>query len=232
MVDRPGEPVIEVGPDPGGHACLLQHVEHGQAPLHIIQQCPFAVQDRVEGGRLAQADDHPVGPVGHGMSGGQPGAQRLFVVGQADEHERRRVIGKGNRCRPVLDIYHASEHLHEAAVARDGAPATAWYERHRRTLLESGAAGLLADLAAEPGDVSELISYLEPHLGHTAYRERLAEGRSIGSGMVEGACKTAIGKRLKQTGAWWKVRRLERMAALCCLQYGDQLDAYWKKAAG
>ena len=50
--------------------------------------------------------------------------------------------------------------------------------------------------------------------------------------MVEGACKTAIGKRLKQTGARWKVRRLERMAALCCLQYGDQLDAYWKKAAG
>ena len=58
------------------------------------------------------------------------------------------------------------------------------------------------------------------------------EGRSIGSGMVEGACKTAIGKRLKQTGARWKVRRLERMAALCCLHYGDQCEAYWKKAAG
>ena len=50
--------------------------------------------------------------------------------------------------------------------------------------------------------------------------------------MVEGACKTAIGKRLKQTGARWKVRRLERMAALCCLHYGDQCEAYWKKTAG
>jgi hypothetical protein len=29
---------------------------------------------------------------------------------------------------------------------------------------------------------------------------------------------------LKQTGARWKVRRLERMAALCCLAYGDQFD--------
>ena len=134
----------------------------------------------------------------------------------------------------VLDIYHAGEHLHGAAVALHGAGpvAEAWYERRRRALLESGSSGVLEALADEPGDVSELVGYLGPHGGHTPYRERLAEGRSIGSGMVEGACKTAIGRRLKQTGARWRVRRLERMAALCCLWYGDQFDAYWKKAAG
>ncbi len=32
--------------------------------------------------------------------------------------------------------------------------------------------------------------------------------------MVEGGCKTAIGKRLKQTGARWKHRRVEHMAFL------------------
>ncbi len=134
----------------------------------------------------------------------------------------------------VLDIDHAGAHLHDAAVALHGAgpAAEAWYQRRRRTLLESGAAGLLAELASEPGDVSELVGYLGPHGDHTPYRRRLAEGRSIGSGMVEGACKTAIGKRLKQTGARWRVRRLERMAALCCLHYGDQVEAYWKTATG
>jgi hypothetical protein len=134
----------------------------------------------------------------------------------------------------VLDVYHAGEHLHDAAAALlgEGPAAEAWYEGRRRTLLESGASGLLAELAAEPGDVSGLVGYLTPHGDHTAYRERLAEGRSIGSGMVEGACKTAIGRRLKQTGARWRVRRLERMAALCCLRYGDQFEAYWKSVAG
>jgi hypothetical protein len=134
----------------------------------------------------------------------------------------------------VLDIYHAGEHVHAAAVALHGAGpvAEAWYRARRRTLLGSGASGLLAELTSEPGDVAELIGYLGPHVGHTPYRRRLAEGRSLGSGMVEGACKTAIGKRLKQTGARWKVRRLERMAALCCLHYGDRCQAYWKKAAG
>jgi hypothetical protein len=134
----------------------------------------------------------------------------------------------------ILDIYHASEHLHAAAVTLHGAgpAAEAWYEARRRTLLGSGASGLLTTLAAERGDVAGLVGYLEPHRDHTPYRERLVAGRSIGSGMVEGACKTAIGKRLKQTGARWKVRRLERMAALCCLAYSEQFEAYWKKAAG
>jgi C4-dicarboxylate-specific signal transduction histidine kinase len=133
----------------------------------------------------------------------------------------------------VLDIFHASEHLHAAAVALHGpgAAAEAWYAARRRTLLGSGAAGLLAEVASEAGDVTELVGYLTPHLDHTAYRRRLAEGRSIGSGMVEGACKTAIGRRLEQAGVRWRIRRLERMAALCCLHYGDQFDACWKQAA-
>jgi hypothetical protein len=134
----------------------------------------------------------------------------------------------------VLDIYHAGEHLHAAAVALHGAgpAAEAWYERRRRTLLESGTSGLLEALAVASEEVPDLVGYLSPHGDHTPYRERLAEGRSIGSGLVEGACKTAIGRRLKQTGARWKVRRLERMAALCCLAYSEQFEAYWKKAAG
>jgi hypothetical protein len=134
----------------------------------------------------------------------------------------------------VLDVYHASEHLHAAAAARGGDAATtgAWYRARRRTLLESGAAGLLEELAARGEEAPALAEYLGPHADHTPYRARLAQGRSIGSGMVEGACKTAIGRRLKQTAARWRVRRLERMAALCCLVYSEQFDAHWKKAVG
>ena len=53
---------------------------------------------------------------------------------------------------------------------------------------------------------------------------------AIGSGLVEGACKPAIGRRLKQTGARWKVRRVERMATLCSVQASDQWDTYWMAA--
>jgi hypothetical protein len=134
----------------------------------------------------------------------------------------------------VLDIYHASEHIYAAAKALrgEGAGAEDWAEARRRTLLESGAAAVVAELEAEGGATAERVAYLAPHADHTDYRRRLAEGRSIGSGLVEGACKTVVGRRLKQTGARWRVRRVERMATLCCVLYGGQWEAYWKKAAG
>lgn len=128
----------------------------------------------------------------------------------------------------VLDIYHATEHLWAAAHRHFGegsAPARAWVAGRRQALLRSGASGLLADLVGS--EWSDLRGYFEPHVGHTGYADRLRLGQSIGSGLVEGACKQVIGRRLKQTGARWKVRRVERMATLCAIQAGDQWDAYW-----
>jgi hypothetical protein len=135
----------------------------------------------------------------------------------------------------VLDFYHAGEHIDAAAHAIHGegaAAAVGWAEGQKRSLLESGADGILAGLRGGPAAARELAAYREPHRGHTGYRERLRQGLSIGSGMVEGGCKRVIGKRLKQTGARWKHRRVEHMAALCCLRYGDQWDNYWKQEAG
>jgi hypothetical protein len=128
----------------------------------------------------------------------------------------------------VLDIYHATEHLWAAAHRHFGegtASARAWVAGRRRTLLRSGASGLLAELVGP--EWSDLRGYFEPHVEHTGYADRLRSGRSIGSGLVEGACKQVVCRRLKQTGARWKVRRVERMASLCAVQASDQWDAYW-----
>lgn len=95
-------------------------------------------------------------------------------------------------------------------------------------MLAGGAAALLAGLTGDGWE--ELRGYFEPHRDHTGYAARLASGQSIGSGLVEGACKQVIGRRLKQTGARWKVRRVERMAALCAVQASDQWEAYWAVA--
>lgn len=133
----------------------------------------------------------------------------------------------------VLDFYHLVEHVTAASAAAHGEAtpaAAAWAARVRRSLLESGGAATLAGLKAGPDAASGLVAYLEPHADHTDYPRRLREGRSIGSGMVEGSCKTVVGLRLKQTGARWRVRRVERMASLCCVAYGNQWDAYWRKA--
>lgn len=138
-----------------------------------------------------------------------------------------------------LDIFHALEHVNATAKAQfgEGVPATCrWQEQARDALLSEGWLGIARVIdAARPNAVrapqrnalDDLSGYLRPHADRLNYAERLAEGRPIGSGMIEGACKNYIGRRLKQTGARWTLSNANRMANLGSLVYADQWSAYW-----
>ena len=74
-------------------------------------------------------------------------------------------------------------------------------------------------LAAEPkGDGASLggvLNDLKNHEGRLNYALRLKRGQSIGTGMVEGAAKNLIGKRLKANNARWCVGNVGKMAGVC-----------------
>ncbi len=139
----------------------------------------------------------------------------------------------------MLDIYHAAEHIADAARSKFGegsVAATEWLDRGRSLLLSDGWAGLCDHLGQTlgtddgPNDrapLDELMSYFAGHTQRLNYCHRLYTGQSIGSGMVEGAAKNLVGRRLKQTGARWEVDNVNRMAELCCLTYSDHWDLYW-----
>jgi len=139
----------------------------------------------------------------------------------------------------VLDVYHAFEHVSQTASAIYGEAtheASQWTERARQALLEEGWPGIERQLletrrqlrsARKRKALQGLWNYLEPHSDHLHYPKRLSEGRTIGSGLVEGGCKQIIGRRLKQTGARWRVSHLGPMATLCCTANGPQWDIYW-----
>ncbi len=150
------------------------------------------------------------------------------------EEARQNLVGSAG----VLDIYHALEHVSDAAKMLFGEGSTAaqdWTDTARKTLLTRGWTGIDEHLQqtclprnpARRKALQGLRDYLGNHVSHLHYAQRLAEGRSIGSGQVEGACKNMIGRRLKQTGARWRVRRVNRMANLCCLVYSHGWKAYW-----
>lgn len=141
----------------------------------------------------------------------------------------------------VLDIYHALEHVGATAKALHGegtGAAQAWSDACRQDLLQTGWPGIRERLEATRAvltrkthrqSLKALTSYLKNNRTRLGYPQRLTEGRAIGSGQAEGACKHMIGRRLKQTGARWRVRRVNRMAALCCLMYSDHWDSYWAR---
>jgi len=151
----------------------------------------------------------------------------------------RLVFGKVREC---LDIYHALEHLSDTGKILYGegtAVYEQWHEETKMELLKSGFELIeqrLKHLEGEKRTEKEkeslrlLRGYLENNRERLGYAMRLAEGRAIGSGQIEGACKNLIGKRLKQTWAMWKVDSVNRMAVICAIRYSEQWKKYWQQA--
>jgi hypothetical protein len=179
-----------------------------------------------------------------------PWAERLGL-----EQERLRVLGDGAAWIwdhaelqfadwiGTLDIYHSSEWLAKAAQAGCGEgteEAARWLKEGRLALLRDGYGGLcehlrdsaawVADRAGLEGVAPELLNYFCGHQDRLNYALRLRRGEPIGSGLIEGACKQVIGRRMKQTGAQWRVDNADRMALLCAIAYADALPLYFTAA--
>ncbi|HEX4607347.1 MAG TPA: ISKra4 family transposase [Urbifossiella sp.] len=143
----------------------------------------------------------------------------------------------------VRDAFHAREHVSGAvkAVWGAGTPAAAGrMASGRLALLGKGKAGIerwiadqFIDLPAgatgEP--LIDLAAYRAPHPTHLGYPSRLAGGRSIGSGRVEGTIKQLINRRLKQTGAKWNVDHVGPLVELAALVDTPDWNALWAMAA-
>ncbi len=143
----------------------------------------------------------------------------------------------------TLDIFHAGEWLAKTAKAGCGegtADAARWLKEARLALLRDGYVGLcdyvqssadwVSDRAGLEATAPEVLNYFCGHQDRLNYVLRLRRGQPIGSGMIEGACKQMIGRRMKQTSAAWDVDNANRMALLCSLAYADSLPVYYTPA--
>ena len=140
-----------------------------------------------------------------------------------------------------VDIYHVSEHLHACGKAMfgEGAAAQSWAQERLTELIQLAGPRFIRQLderiascanADHVKAMTSLRTYLSGNRDRMWYAQRLAEGKAIGSGAIEGACKK-IGGRLKLNSARWRTRRAERFGALLCLEYTDQLATYWRSRA-
>jgi len=140
----------------------------------------------------------------------------------------------------VVDVYHVMLYLFAAAATLGEHAARRWVGQRVIELIEMGGPRFIEHLRATgPPDPSptaaaawaKLLNYLSENRDSLWYGRRLRQGLPIGSGLIEGGCKNALGKRLKINSARWRVRRAERMGALRCLQYSGMWEAYWESKA-
>ncbi len=109
-------------------------------------------------------------------------------------------------------------------LARGQTRPQAAFERGRGLLLREGWGGVCAwvsellsvetpeELTRRQKATEKLLGYFAKHTNRLAYRDRLASGRAIGSGAVEGQAKT-LGLRLKARGARWLKKNVRPMAS-------------------
>lgn len=145
----------------------------------------------------------------------------------------------------ILDFYHASEHVLEFAkvfLADEAEVRQQQVEAWCHTLKHQGGEALLEELqrldlsSAAPAAREahrQLLGYLGTNLHRTDYPTYIARGWQIGSGTIESACKTVVGRRLKAAGMRWRPRGTTALCQLRAL-YKSQAALwtnYWKRTA-
>ena len=134
----------------------------------------------------------------------------------------------------IVDFFHAAEYLWAAAQGRhrnDPKAAKRWAEKQCRRLEAGRMDDVLAALR-RPGAGAEerdkAIRYLSERRGRMRYDEYRSLGLPIGSGRVEAACKTVVGRRMKCTGMRWTVAGANPVLWVRCARLSGWFDDYWE----
>lgn len=140
----------------------------------------------------------------------------------------------------LLDIWHGAENLADGAKAACGpgsAAAKEQAQRGKQRLLEDGYWGVTEwvgeltgtlPLGGDGAALGGVLNYFAGHQDRLHYALRLRRGQSIGSGLVEGSIKQLLNKRLKQTGARWRVKHVGPFVELGALAAGPEWQAFWE----
>ena len=136
----------------------------------------------------------------------------------------------------IVDIYHAKQHLCDAAKAIYG-PGTDLadrWARDRRAELDAGrlcavVAALRIHVATTP-EARKCIHYVFGNRHRMRYPQFRARGLCVSSGVVEAGCKQ-IGARLKRAGMRWTVAGANAIIALRCCILSGRFEDFWERRA-
>lgn len=144
----------------------------------------------------------------------------------------------GAQCRYHIDFFHVCDYLAAAKVCAANDPG--WMERQKDCLKSDQLPAVLAALAPfqeadsvppEEAPVRACYRYLTNRPGQFNYQAAIQAGLPIGSGEVESAHRYIIQKRLKLSGAWWKIENAQAMLNLRVTRANGRWNQYWDALA-
>jgi hypothetical protein len=138
----------------------------------------------------------------------------------------------------IVDLYHARQHLWDLArklYPNDEVRQKRWILRQQARLDEGKIEKLVAALRSVDTPQTELAEtirteadYFEKNTDRMRYPEFRRQHLFVGTGVMEAACKTVIGSRLKQSGMFWTVRGANAIIALRCCCLSGRFEDHWE----
>jgi hypothetical protein len=141
----------------------------------------------------------------------------------------------------LLDCFHLTQHVHDAAACLYGETkeASEWTTARIdefRTRSVADALGSIeaarkgATTAAARRALDGLSNYVRERAAMLGYKHAESKGWDIGSGPTEAQCKTTT-KRLKISGAKWNIENAPRLMNLIAMRNSNQWNTYWARLA-
>ena len=168
-------------------------------------------------------------------------ACRVTVLTDAAEWNKNTADTHFPMAQHIIDFFHGSEHitalakaLHPSDAGHAQSHAEQWagqlYDGKLQTIIEA-----VQDMLPKPQhrlkDARGELAYFSKNADRMRYDEYRAQGRFIGSGVIEAACKHVVGARLKQSGMEWTVRGANAILALRCAILSNRFEDFWEYRA-
>jgi hypothetical protein len=197
---------------------------------------PVAQQKRIwsslsgeRDGRSCQAEEEVFSWMAAEVGSRRRRGQKIVCVmdGQPSLWAVRRTYLPGDNVVEILDLLHVTPRLWEAAYLfhREGSEEAASFVRDRLLRMLRGEAGYVIGGLRQMGTkhglrghqlakLTTICNYLRKNIARMRYREYLAAGYPIASGVIEGACRYVVKDRMERAGMRWTVEGAQAMLAL------------------
>jgi len=141
---------------------------------------------------------------------------------------------------PILDFYHAAQHARQLADALYGPGSQKakdqtqhWIDLFKKDqiarVIPQAQADALSLKEPDAQTAQNHITYFKNNQHRMLYQTYRQNGWFIGSGVVEAACKTVIGGRLKQSGMFWTVPGATNVLTLRTALKSNRLNSFWQQ---
>jgi hypothetical protein len=167
-------------------------------------------------------------------------ATNIFFLSDAASWITRGVKIQLPTAQHIIDLWHANQHIHQAASdlwGVDNPMGHDWARRYTQVLKDHGATGLLKCLKkiryknkTKMKILNALTGFFTRNASFMDYPVYEKAGWPISSGPMESFCKQ-LGTRLKGPGMRWSVKNVTPIAALVSLWANEEWEHYWKNSA-